>query len=75
MAYVARPADFHGATPYRPAPSPAHRRGFWRALVDAVALSHRREAEREVARYMARRGKLTDGIERDLADRLMHDRF
>jgi hypothetical protein len=79
MAYLARPADFHGATPYRPAPSPARRRGFWRAfwraMVDAVALSHRREAEREVARYMARRGKLTDSIERELADRLMHDRF
>jgi hypothetical protein len=73
MAYLARPAEFHGATPYRPArqPAPARRRGFWRSLVDAFAHAHQRHAEREVAAYVARRGKLTDSMEREIADRII----
>lgn len=72
MAYVARPADFHGATPVVPTrQAPARRRGFWRALADAITSSHQREAEREVAAYVARRGKLTDSMEREIADRLI----
>lgn len=83
MAYVARPSDFHGARPYRdaiqvvnpaPAPQPA-RRGFWRGLVDAIALSRRNEAQREIEAYVARRGKLTDSMEREIAERLMGNRF
>jgi hypothetical protein len=71
MAYVARPADFHPAQPYRAAPSVTPRKGFWRTLVDAVADARRRDAQRDVERYLARRGRLTDSIERELAERAM----
>jgi hypothetical protein len=72
MAYVARPSDFHGAVPVKtPAgnATPAPRRGFWSRLVDAVLDSRQRDAEQEIAGYMARRGKLTDNMEREIASR------
>jgi hypothetical protein len=75
MAYVARPSDFHAAQPLpavRPAP---RRRGVWRALVraliEAVTASHRRQAQREIDRFVARRGRFTDGIEREIGERMM----
>jgi hypothetical protein len=74
MAYVARPSDFRGAMPVaRPAaaPRPAPRRRFWLRMLDAILDSRQREAEREVAAYVARRGKLTDSMEREIADRLI----
>jgi hypothetical protein len=77
MAYVARPSDFHGALPVKASaiPRPA-RRGFWRALLDAVVASHKNQAQREIEAYVARRGgKLTDSMEREIADRLMHRQF
>jgi hypothetical protein len=82
MAYVARPSDFHGATPYQAATQvanlapavtperPSRRRLFLRML-DRLLDSEQRDAEREVAQYMARRGKLTDSMEREIADRFM----
>jgi hypothetical protein len=36
-----------------------------------VASSRPRAAPREVAAYVARRGKLTDSMEREIADRLI----
>ena len=76
MAYVARPRDFHGATPYqaRALPQPA-RRGFWRTLVEAITLAHQRDAQREIDRYVARRGKLTDSIEREITEQIIRNRF
>jgi hypothetical protein len=72
MTYMARPAAFHAATPCPPAArTPPRRRGFWRAVVDAIALAHQRDTEREIARYVARRGKLTDSIEREIAEKMM----
>ena len=71
-------SDFHHAAPYRaatPAPiqKPAPRRGFWLGfwlgLIDAIALSRQNEAQREVDAYVARRGKLTDSMEREIGDR------
>lgn len=87
MAYVARPTDFHGAIPFKaptqvatqvatlaPAATPlsAPRRRFWLRMLDAVLDSRQRDAERAVAQYVARRGKLTDGMEREIADRLIN---
>ena len=75
MAYVARPSDFHGAAPYKaaalapvvsPLPEP---RGFWRRLVDRYLDAHQQDAEDAVADYISRRGKLTDSMEREIADR------
>ena len=79
MAYVARPSDFHGAAPFKAAtlapaakPLSAPRRRFWLRMLDAVLDSRQRDAERTVAQYVARRGKLTDSMEREIADRLIN---
>lgn len=76
MAYVARPSDFHTAVPVKAAtlapaasPLPAPRRPFWRRLLDRLLEARQRDAEQEIAQYMARRGKLTDSMEREIADR------
>jgi len=71
MAYVAHPREFHLATPYRPAEasSSTPRRGFWRRVYDAIMLAHQRDVEREIGRYFARHGKLTDSMEREVAER------
>ena len=80
MAYVARPSDFHGAAPYQAAtqvailapvtsPLPTPRRRFWMRLIDRYLDSRQRDAEQAVAQYVARRGKLTDSMEREIADR------
>ena len=70
MAYVARPSDFRAVRPL-PAIAPARRRGFWRALVDAIAASHRRQAQAEIDRFVARRGRFTDSVEREIGRRAM----
>ena len=73
MAYVARPSDFHDAVPFKSAPAAAperpSRRGFWPRLLDRLIETRPRAAERDVAQYMARRGKLTDSMEREIAGR------
>ena len=76
MAYLARPSDFHGAAPYNAATLapvdsalPAPRRRFWLRLIDSFLESRQRDAEQAVAQYIARRGKLTDSMEREIADR------
>jgi len=75
MAYVARPSDFHGvpykAAPLAPAakPLPAPRRRLWLRMLDRMLDARQRNAEQEVAQYLARRGKLTDSIEREIAER------
>jgi hypothetical protein len=75
MAYVAHPREFQSALPYKyatpavPAPKPAPRRGFWRRLYDAIMEAHQRDVEREISRYVARSGRLTDSLEREIAER------
>jgi hypothetical protein len=71
MAYVAHPREFQTAVPYKYSASPAtpRRRGFWRRLYDAIMLAHQRDVEREIARYMARSGRLTDSMEREISER------
>jgi hypothetical protein len=76
MAYVARPSDVHGATPYQaptlaPVANPERpsRRRLWLRLIDRLLDARQRDAEQEVAQYLARRGKLTDSMEREIANR------
>lgn len=72
MAYVAHPSEFRTAAPYKyPArPASVARRGFWRRLYDAVMLAHQRDVEREISRYVGRSGgRLTDSMEREIAER------
>jgi hypothetical protein len=43
------------------------RKPIWRAVVDSIASSRERRAEREVAAYIARHGgQLTDDMEREI---------
>jgi precorrin-6x reductase len=46
------------------------RKPFWGRLVAAIAKSQQRRAEREIARYIATRGPLTDEVEREIMRRL-----
>jgi hypothetical protein len=76
MAYVARPSDFHGAVPFKAAtlapaaaPLPTPRRRFWLRMLDRLIEARQNDAEQEVAQYLARRGKLTDSMEREIAER------
>jgi hypothetical protein len=40
-------------------------------LIDAITRSRQNEAQREVEAYVARRGKLTDSMEREIAERFI----
>jgi hypothetical protein len=76
MAFIVTPAHFRDAVPYEPVPQvKPRRRSLWRWLYDAVMLAHQRDAQREIERFVARRGKLTDSMEREIAERLMNSRF
>jgi hypothetical protein len=46
------------------------RRPFWSRLYDALVQAQQRRAEREIARYLADRGPLTDEVEREIMRRL-----
>ncbi len=67
-----------GASAYRPRGEPAlAQRGLLRRIVDAIALSHQRAVEREIARILGLSnpgGRLTDEIERRLFEHLTGDR-
>jgi len=71
MAYVAHPNEFRSAVPYQypAAPARAPWRGFWRRVYDAIMLAHQRDVEREISRYIARSGRLTDSMEREISER------
>ena len=50
---------------------PAHP-SFWRRLLDAIAESNKRKAEREIARYFGGPGaKFTDETEREIERRFL----
>ncbi len=62
------------ASRQRGAPAPA-RRGLFRRIGDAIALSHQRAAEREIARrFGGSPGKLNDEMERRLFEHLTGNR-
>ena len=52
------------------------KRGFWAAMFDAIWSARQRQADAEIARYLAMSGgKLTDSTEREIARRLSGDSF
>ena len=67
-----------GELAHRPRGEPAPaRRGLLRRVVDAIALSHQRAVERDIARVLSLDypgARLTDEIERRLFERLTGDR-
>ena len=80
MAYRANPAAFGIVTPIGPAPRqhrtrPWRLRHLWRGLVDAVMTAHQKDAQREIDRLVARRGKMSDGLEREIEQRMMGQRW
>ena len=65
-----------GASAYRPRGEPAQR-GLLRRVVDAIALSHQRAVERDIARVLGLGNpgdRLTDELERRLFEHLTGDR-
>jgi len=57
------------AAPAQAETKPA-RKPFWRRVVDSIAESQQRRADREVARYLASHGHLlTDATEREIMRR------
>ena len=65
LTYTHRNAAALETTDGKPA-----RKHFWSRLVAAVAAHQQRRAEREIARYLANRGPLTDEVEREIMRRL-----
>jgi hypothetical protein len=67
-----------GALAYRPRREPdLAQRGLLRRVLDAIALSHQRAVERDIARVLGLDnpgGRLTDEIERRLFEHLTGDR-
>ena len=54
----------------------APRRGIWRVVFDSIWTARQRQADREIARYLAMNGgKLTDHAEREIARRLSGENF
>jgi len=73
MTYTAYSGDF---VPFRSDTTVNHtaerRPGILRRIVDAVFESQRRQAEREIARYLERTGgRLTDDVELRMTQRLL----
>jgi hypothetical protein len=52
-------------------PSERDHRGFWRRLFEAVAASRKRQADHEIASYLAGAGRLTDQAEREIERRFL----
>ena len=58
------------AAPAQTADAKPARKPLLARLYDAVVQSQQRRAEREIGRYLANRGPLTDEIEREIMRRL-----
>jgi|SoiMethySBSTD1v2_1073268.scaffolds.fasta_scaffold1510919_1 hypothetical protein len=65
LTYTDRDVAAIGAADAKPAG-----KAFWTRLVRAIVNSQQRRAEREIARYLAGRGPLTDQVEREIMRRL-----
>ena len=71
---VVAPALKDAASPAEAGTKP--RRGFFRAVFDAIWTARQRQADAEIARYLATTGgKLTDSAEREISRRLSGDNF
>jgi hypothetical protein len=53
---------------YRPAES---KRSLWRRWLDAFVHAQQRRADREIARYLATCGRITDSTEREIERRFL----
>ena len=52
------------------------RRGLWARVFDAIWTARQRQADIEIARYLALSGgKLTDSVEREISRRMSSDNF
>lgn len=61
----------HGPARVEAKPARAPRRRFWKTILDSLWASRQRQADIEIARYIAMSGgKLTDGMEREISRRL-----
>lgn len=47
---------------------------LWRRWLDAMLTAQQRRADREIARYLAARGGITDDIEREIERRFLFNR-
>jgi len=65
LTYTHRDAATIEAADAKPARKP-----FWTRIMDALVTAQQRRAEREIARYLATRGPLTDEVEREIMRRL-----
>jgi hypothetical protein len=60
----------HGHAPVNEA-APTEHQGFWRRVFDRMVAAQQRRAEREIAVYLKRHGGLlTEGMEREISERL-----
>jgi len=50
------------------------RRSLWRRALDAMLTAQQRRADREIARFLATRGRITDDIEREIERRFLFNR-
>jgi hypothetical protein len=65
LTYADRDIVSTGAAETKPARKP-----FWARLYAAIVAAQQRRAEREIARFIASRGPLTDELEREIMRRL-----
>jgi len=74
MSYLAHRKDFNPYVHVTPEPKknePAAKPGLLRRIFDALVHSRQRQAEREIARHLARSGgRLTDSLEREMMQNL-----
>lgn len=74
MAYISQRAQFQSAIqPYRPATVPAQppARSWFRNALAIILDGRKRQVERDIARFVSRRGKMTDNLEREIAERFL----
>ena len=74
MAYTTTTADARSLafTETKSAPKAAQKRGLFTRVMDAMMAARTRQAEREVARYLADTGgKFTDEAEREIERRFL----
>jgi hypothetical protein len=75
MTYVAHHRDFVPYFPYQTSTGSnavTNKVGVLRRIFDAIFESRQKQADRDIARFLARSGgRLTDDIEREIAQRLL----
>jgi len=76
MSYAAHHKDFGSLVANQAPPTPAaatKKTGILGRIFDAFMQSRQRDVDRQIARFLAARsgGTLTDGLEREISERLM----